>query len=213
MAHDINTPISAIKTSISYLNRKLQEPDEREVLENMQVCTEKIISMVNSMRNQIRNLGASDKQKIIVRKVIKDTEIILRNELVRTGCNINVYCDDDITVFGESNKLSQVITNIVINSIQAYEENKIKGSIDISVSTTNKDVIIKIEDKACGIPDTIKDYIFKNILTTKGVSGTGIGLYLCYSVIKGSFGGDITLNSTTGIGTTFEIKIPNKEEI
>lgn len=213
MAHDINTPISAIKTSISYLNRKLQNPDEREVLENMQVCTEKIISMVNSMRNQIRNLGASDKQEIIVRKVIKDTEIIVRNELVRTGCNINVDCNDDIVVFGESNKLGQVITNIVMNSIQAYEGNKTKGDIDIVVVNTGKEIIIKIEDKAGGVPDGIKDYIFKNILTTKGVSGTGIGLYLCYSVIKGSFGGDIILNTTTGVGTIFEIKIPNKEVI
>ncbi|MNV50546.1 Sensor protein EvgS precursor [compost metagenome] len=68
--------------------------------------------------------------------------------------------------------------------------------------------MIKITDFAGGIDDSIKPYIFKNILTTKGTIGTGLGLYLAYSVIKGVFGGDITFESEKGLGTTFYITIP-----
>ena len=70
------------------------------------------------------------------------------------------------------------------------------------------EAIIRIEDFAGGIPESVRPYIFKNILTTKGVSGTGFGLYLAYSVIKGAFGGEITFDTETGKGTVFNIIIP-----
>ena len=68
--------------------------------------------------------------------------------------------------------------------------------------------VIKVADYAGGLDESIAPYIFKNILTTKGTSGTGLGLYLAYSVIKGNFNGDITFETSKGEGTTFYIAIP-----
>lgn len=73
---------------------------------------------------------------------------------------------------------------------------------------TKKQALIKIVDFGGGLDESVKPYIFKSILTTKGIAGTGLGLYLAYSVIKGNFNGDITFNSESGIGTTFCITIP-----
>ena len=56
--------------------------------------------------------------------------------------------------------------------------------------------------------ESIKPYVFKNILTTKGIAGTGLGLYLAYSVIKGNFNGEIDFDSKKGEGTSFHIRIP-----
>jgi len=95
---------------------------------------------------------------------------------------------------------------LVINAIQTYNDKG--GEVNLSVYNEGNDSIIKIEDFAGGIPEHIRDNIGKNILTTKGVSGTGFGLYLAYSVIKGDFGGEITFDTELGKGTTFYITIP-----
>ena len=212
MAHDINTPISAINTAVLMLEEQVKEPEQKELLASMKLCTEKIISIVNSMRNQIRNLGSSQKEWFEIGEIIEDCSVIVHNEIKNSGCKMNINVQEKIEVFGEKNKLGQVITNIVMNSIGAYTEKKIKGNIDILAKQEDNKCIIEIKDYAGGIPEHIQPYIFKNILTTKGTKGTGIGLYLAYSVIKGIFLGDIYFESKVGEGTTFFIVIPNKKE-
>ena len=119
---------------------------------------------------------------------------------------LNVDIKEDVIVKGNPAKLSQVVTNIVVNAIQAYEDKG--GEINLKVENSTKEVVISVEDFAGGIPEHIRESIGKNILTTKGVSGTGFGLYLAYSVIKGAFGGEIRFDTEVGKGTTFYITIP-----
>lgn len=208
MAHDINTPISAINTALLMLEEQIEDKEQKETLENMKVCTQRIVSIVNSMRNQIRNLGSSQKEWFKVSKVIEDIPIILHNEIKKSGCTLNINIENDIQIYGETNKLGQVLTNIVMNGLQAYGQNNLKGDIDIVVKQEDNNGIIFIKDKAGGIPENIRPYIFKNILTTKGTKGTGIGLYLAYSIIKGVFSGELSFDSKTGGGTIFYINIP-----
>lgn len=208
VAHDINTPISAIKAGIQMLQEMYVPRDdtEKELLFRMSNCTEKIIKIVNSMRNQIRNLGSNEKINFKIADVINDIRIIAYNEIQKNKCELIVNIRDDVSVYGDPTKLSQVFTNLIINSIQAY--NGAGGKIEIDISNIpNNMCIVKIRDYAGGIPDNIKNFVFKNILTTKGTKGTGLGLYLAYSVIKGEFSGDITFDSEVGKGTTFYITL------
>ncbi|MDD2627296.1 MAG: histidine kinase N-terminal 7TM domain-containing protein [Clostridia bacterium] len=207
VAHDINTPIAAIKSGILMLKERVTSSDEINLLGSMDRCADKIITLVNSMRNQIRNIGTNIKVNIKISDLIKDTRIIINNELMKNNIVLNVDIINEIIIKGEQAKLSQVITNLIINAIQAYEGKG--GTIDIkSYIDESHHAIIKIKDYAGGIPETVREHIFKNILTTKGVSGTGFGLYLAYSIIKGSFGGEISFNTETGKGTEFIINIP-----
>ena len=135
--------------------------------------------------------------------------MIVHNEIMKKGVKVNLNIKEELTVMGNSTKLGQVITNLVMNAIQAYEDSP--GMIDIDVyKSEQNEVVISVEDYAGGIPEHIRSHIFKNILTTKGVSGTGFGLYLAYSVIKGNFGGDMEFETETGKGTKFVIRIPLK---
>lgn len=207
VAHDINTPISAIKSGLLMLKDTVNSDDERMLVARMDSCADKILNLVNSLRNQIRNIGGDEKTNIVISSIINDLKIILHNELTKSKIELNVDIKEDITLLGNSTKLSQVITNIVMNAIQAYEGKP--GEIELNVYRTEKnEAIIRIEDHAGGIPASVKPYIFKNILTTKGVSGTGFGLYLAYSVIKGAFGGEILFDTKEGQGTIFYIIIP-----
>jgi PAS domain S-box-containing protein len=215
VAHDINTPISAIKTGIQLLQEMYVPRDdtEKELLIRMSNCTEKIIKIVNSMRNQIRNLGSDQKSNFKISEVIEDVRIIAYNEFQKNKCELIINIEDDLSVYGDPTKLGQVFTNLFLNAIQAYNEQP--GKIEVSVSKApNNKVMVKVRDYAGGIPEKIKEFVFKNILTTKGTKGTGLGLYLAYSVIKGEFSGDITFESSEGQGTTFYIILDRaKEEI
>ncbi len=209
VAHDINTPISAIKTGILMLEEMTgtRTDSEKEILMRMDNCATKIINIVNSMRNQIRNLGGDTNIDFKISSVVNDIRIITYHELAKNKTTIDISIVDDLSVKGDPTKLGQVLTNLVVNGSQAYGETG--GKIEIIVKEADENTaMITIKDYAGGLDEKIKPYIFKNILTTKGTYGTGLGLYLAYSVIKGNFNGDITFESETGVGTTFMIKIP-----
>ncbi|MNI49566.1 Sporulation kinase E [compost metagenome] len=181
--------------------------DELEILHRMDNCADKIINIVNSMRNQIRNLGGTTKVDFKINDVINDVKIIAYNEVAKHNCKLNINLIDELTTTGDPTKLGQVITNLIVNAVQAYGEGSGKVDVVLSRAPENK-ALIRITDYANGISDDIKPFIFKNILTTKGTKGTGLGLYLAYSVIKGEFGGNITFESEIGHGTTFYVTLP-----
>jgi two-component system, NtrC family, sensor histidine kinase HupT/HoxJ len=213
VAHDINTPISAIKAGLQMLTEMYPSRDEteKELLFRMSNCTEKIIKIVNSMRNQIRNLGSDQKINFKVSEIINDIKIIAYNEIVKSKCELIVEIEDDLSVYGDPTKLGQVFTNLLLNAIQAYDGKGGKIEITVVKAPANK-IMISVRDYAGGIPDRIKEFVFKNILTTKGTNGTGLGLYLAYSVIKGEFSGEITFESAQGEGTTFYIVLDRAKE-
>ena len=96
---------------------------------------------------------------------------------------------------------------MISNSIQAYggEPNK---NIDLIVSKENNNLIISIQDYAGGIPQEVQNKLFKEMITTKGKNGTGLGLFMSYSTIRAHFNGNISFETEEGKGTKFNISIP-----
>jgi len=96
---------------------------------------------------------------------------------------------------------------MVSNSIQAYngEANK---EIDLIVDMSEDDIVISIKDYAKGLPKDVQDKLFKEMITTKGKNGTGLGLFMSYSTIRAHFNGNITFETEKGKGTTFHIILP-----
>lgn len=208
MAHDINTPIATIRMGIDFLNGKYQYTEQEEkMLTAMKISADKITEIVESVRNQIRNTGESQKTNFLLNKVIDNIKILVNNELEKHRCKLLIETEKEISLYGDFGKLSQVVMNIVMNAIQAY--NGEHGEIKLKAYEENSNIIISIEDNAGGIPKKIADGLFKEILTTKGTKGTGFGLYFAKSMIKAEFNGDISFETKEGFGTTFYIKIPN----
>ena len=105
-------------------------------------------------------------------------------------------------------KFRIALNNIINNAIEAY--NKTPGIINLKIYDNKASVFIEVEDYAGGIPEHIKEKLFKQMITTKGKDGTGLGLYICYSTIKGKFNGDLSFTSEEGKGTTFKIVLNKK---
>ena len=103
----------------------------------------------------------------------------------------------------------QVINNIISNSIQAYQsQGKANENIDFRIYKEGNYIVFKISDMAGGLPEKVQDRLFKEMITTKGKNGTGLGLFMSYSNIRAHFNGDLTFESEEGIGTTFKIVLP-----
>ena len=108
------------------------------------------------------------------------------------------------TVFWDQNQIRQVLINIIQNASEAIEE---KGTIDLTVKALDDQQIgIRIKDDGPGMPENIRSNIFNLYFTTKA-KGTGIGLSVVQRIIY-EHGGMITVNSTAGKGSTFDIQLP-----
>ena len=97
--------------------------------------------------------------------------------------------------------------NTLLSKLNLKEENKEK-ILRLGWNKKENNIVISITDFAGGLPQEVRDRLFKEMVTTKGKNGTGLGLYMSYSNIKAHFGGDITYVTETGKGTTFNIIIP-----
>lgn len=211
IAHDINTPITAIRSGLLVLNCRLnnKDKDEKMIIESMTNSAEKISVLVNSLRNQMRNLGSTEDIEINLGELVQDLQVIMYSELIKNKIRININAPEEVKINGSLSKMTQVINNIINNSIKAYKGEG--GMIDINISDNKKEeAIITIEDFAGGIDEKLVPYIFKSVIATSTSPSIGVGLYLAYSIIQGSFKGSLSFESKTKKGTKFTIKIPKK---
>ena len=114
---------------------------------------------------------------------------------------------------GDPSKLGQVLTNVIVNAIDAYKgTERDEAAIDISVSDYRGDRLeIRVRDYACGIPPENFERIFHELFSTKPMGeGTGLGLAICRDIMTNLFSGSIDVESTVGQGTTVILRLPQK---
>jgi len=208
VAHDINTPITAIKSGLLMLRSSVKTDIEKQLIESMTRSADKISGLVNSLKNQMRNFGSNSNTEFSLQELVKDLYVIMHAELTKNNVRLDIKAEQDIWITGNTSKLAQVLTNIIQNAIEAYGNKGGIIDIDIYRDDVNRPVI-KIEDWAGGIKEEIKPMIFKKIVKVNDMPTAGVGLYLANSVIRGSFGGKITFDTKTGRGTRFYITLPN----
>lgn len=80
--------------------------------------------------------------------------------------------------------------------------------IDLILSKQDNNVVISVKDYGMGLPDEVQQKLFKEMITTKGKNGTGLGLFMSYSTIHAHFNGNITFETSKGKGTVFNIILP-----
>ena len=78
----------------------------------------------------------------------------------------------------------------------------------MNIDKKNGNIIISVQDKGCGIPEDIQKKLFKEMTTTKGHNGSGLGLFMSYSTIKGHFKGELSFETAEDKGSIFYIKLP-----
>ncbi|MGE5473423.1 MAG: ATP-binding protein [Ignavibacteriales bacterium] len=164
---------------------------------------------LNAVGNQAREIRQdSQGQTFTLDVLIKSIKLMMEEELIRKGCTLKaaISLDTSTEIKGKYTELMYVLTNIIKNSIDAYERKS--GQIDLLVEKNNENIKFSIKDCGKGIPDRIKKEIFKGAVSSKGMEAAGLGLYVSNAIVKGRFGGRIWFESEEGKGSTFYVAIP-----
>jgi two-component system, NtrC family, sensor kinase len=192
--------------------------DLPKLLSSMKVGAERIREIVLSLRTFSR-LDEADIKKVDIHQGLDSTLLILHNRLqTKAGVEIQIVKNYPLLPEVECypSLLNQVFLNILSNAIDALKGacSEIVPTITISTELADaKQVIIKIADNGCGIPQSVQSQIFNPFFTTKPVGqGTGLGLAICYKIIVDTHGGTLEFTSTPGL-TEFIISIPLMQEI
>lgn len=231
IAHNLRSPIMSIAGATEGLEELIKEYDEsiddplvnshdhHEIATEMQNWIPKIRTYTEYMSDIITTVkgqavALTNEQDVIftVSELVKRVNILMKHELKNSYINLNVQMkiDENSTLVGDVNNLVQVVDNMISNSIQAYNGARGKN-IELEINRIEQNVIITIRDFAGGLPKEVQEKLFKEMVTTKGKNGTGLGLYMSYSNIKAHFGGDITYKTEEGKGTEFNIILPIKQ--
>lgn len=105
--------------------------------------------------------------------------------------------------------LNQVFLNLIVNAADAIEETGRRGTITVATLLDGDDVVVRISDTGCGIPEEVRSKIFDPFFTTKDVGrGSGQGLPLVRGVVQEGHGGTVSVDSVVGQGTTFTVRVP-----
>ena len=186
--------------------------------------------VITAVKGQAVNFNEVSNDKFTVGELLKTVNILMKHELKNALVTLNINCavSESTTIKGNVNSLVQIVNNLISNAIQAYiepdEEQKDNKEditekdnnediakrkiIDLNVTKEKGNIVISVRDYGCGIPPKVQEKLFKSMVTTKGHNGTGLGLFMSYSNIRGHFNGDLKFTSEVGKGTTFYIIIP-----
>ncbi len=228
IAHNLKTPIMSISGAaeglidlikeydLSIDDPEVNSQDHHDIAKDMsqwvakiKTHTEYMSDVITAVKGQAVTLSNEEEVTFTVGELLKRVNILMKHELKNAivYLNIAMKTDENCIIHGDVNSLVQVINNMISNSIQAYN-GKPEQTIDLIVESDNKHLVISIKDYGSGIPKNVKDKLFKEMITTKGKNGTGLGLYMSYSTIKAHFNGTIKVESEEKKGTTFCIFLP-----
>lgn len=229
IAHNLKTPIMSIagasqgirelinEYEASIGNEQVTVQDHHDIAKEMAEWNDKIkvyleymTEIINAAKGQAVSMNATMVTEFTAQELVARVQILMRELLMNRGCELNLETNvnKQTCIEGEISAIVQVINNLIMNSIDAYQ--KKPGKINLKVSEDENKLYIRVEDFAGGIPKSVQDKLFKQMITTKGKDGTGLGLYICYSTIKGKFNGEMSFKSEEGKGTEFLIELNKK---
>ena len=171
----------------------------------------RVATLVTAMK-EFAHPDRRERTSADLNRALRNTLAIARNEY-KDVAEIETDFGELPMVSCHASDLNQVFLNLLVNAAHAVGEGVArtgkKGRIRVQTSHEGSSVYIAVEDTGCGIPEAIRDRIFDPFFTTKDVGqGTGQGLAIARSIVVDKHGGQLTFESTVGVGTTFTVVLP-----
>ncbi len=226
VAHEMMNPIAYIsqnitslrgelKTLVDYIVPVLEQRPSAEVshvlvdlpslLQDVETGAQHLREVAFNIRTQARGEELDHQCDVaeVAGFALKLTRSTLRHRihLAARGPSAQVRCGPV--------KLTQVLTNLVVNAIHALDGRESGGTIDLSWTVLEgSKVLLQVEDNGSGIPPELMDKVFEPLFTTKAAGvGTGLGLGICRQLMR-EMGGEMSLRSRVGVGTTVQLTLP-----
>ena len=233
IAHEINTPVGIGVTAASLLDERTQRiidlydsgevkrSDFESYLNAASESSTYILSnlrraadLIHSFKQVATDQSNEDCRKFNIKEYIEYVLLSLRPKLKKTEHDIRLDCPDGLVVFSSPGAFSQLLTNLVMNSLIHGFNGTDKGDIRIGVTEADGSLILKYSDNGKGMDEKTIKNIYNPFFTTKrSHGGTGLGMHIVYNLVTQKLGGQISVESKIEEGTVFDIRVPLKMEV
>lgn len=228
VAHEINTPVGIGVTAASHLREKATElagfyadgkvrrADLEAFLKTANESTEIVLSNLTRASDLIRSFKqvavdqSSEERRIFgLGGYLEEVVLSLQPQLKKTRHKVTVDCDQGLQIDTFPGALSQIVTNLILNSvIHAYNDGQ-AGLLNVMIRESAGAIELVYTDDGKGIPSDQLPHIFDPFFTTRrGQGGSGLGLNIVHNLVTQKLGGAITCESEPGAGTCFRISFP-----
>lgn len=232
ISHNLKTPIfsiagglEAIQDLIAEYDASLDSPqvtkdDMREIGNDMNEWIEKLkkhleymSDIITAVKGQAVTFSENTNIDFHIDEAFKQVQILMQHDLKHSLTNLYTTNEvpETVALKGNMNGLIQVIDNLISNAIYAYKSmGKSDQAIDLSAKyiKSKNSIEIRVKDYGPGLPKEVQEKLFKEMITTKGKEGTGLGLFMSASNIKAQFKGNLSFETAENKGTTFIITLP-----
>ena len=218
ISHELKTPLTPIISWCSILEQDaygVLNPKQRQSIEKIHHNADKLVTMVGDLLDARKlDLGKmafvfSDLSSCkIIQSVFDEYESIMNEKNI----DFSLSCNDDYVVYGDQNRIEQVLKNFIINAIDFVPEN---GKIEIATKRNDPYVTFYVKDNGIGISKENQKKLFQkfyqvNASTTREHGGSGLGLSICKGIVR-SMDGLIGVESNLGDGSIFYFSLPIKD--
>lgn len=216
VAHELNNPLTSVTSLIQATIEDIrcwdkQTPPGEDLIDDL-IFADAELGRAKSIVTSLLGLSRQTQtytEAVNINSVIKDALRVIHNQYKHQDFDIvENYAVDLPKIYGNFANLGQVALNIIQNAIQAVIDRNGTVFLATRFDTETFQVVFSCRDTGPGIPEAIRQNIFKPFFTTKAVGkGTGLGLYICHEIIQ-KHDGTITFEDAGGPGAGFEVRLP-----
>jgi two-component system NtrC family sensor kinase len=228
-AHEINTPVGVAVGAVSHnedalarigsmlSEEEVSEEDLRGELDGLRQSSalalanlRRAASLVQSFKRTSIDQTSEQVRTFDMKELISDVLFSLQGNLKRFPITIDVDCPQAMVLEGVPGLIEQLITNLVMNAVQhAFMDGQRAGTIRIRVRRESDDVHLEFADDGVGMGADQMARIFEPFYTTRrGQGGSGLGLYICYSIVTTRLKGTIQCYGQVPAGCRFDVRFP-----
>jgi signal transduction histidine kinase len=216
MSHELRTPLNAIAGYAELMELGVQGPvsmDQREALERIQRSQRHLLGLINQVLNYARLETGNVRYTLVdvsADAMLRAAEALVFPQMQAKGLRYSYAgCDPMITVRADSEKLQQILLNLLGNALKFTDHS---GEITVSAECTDDTVVVRVRDTGVGIPNEKLALIFDPFVQvdsryTRTRDGIGLGLAISRDLARG-MQGDLTVQSVVGVGSTFTLTLP-----
>lgn len=233
VAHEINTPVGIGVTAASYLKQKTRELEElfeagkmkradfEKYLNTAHDATASTLTNLNRAADLIKSFKqvavdqtSEERRRFQLKEYIENLLLSLRPRYKRTRHTVEVNCPENLEICSYPGAFSQIITNLVINSLIHGFEHIEKGKMVLYASLEGTQLFLHYQDNGCGMDAEQVEKVFDPFFSSKRVQeNAGLGMHIVYNLVTRLLNGRIECQSALGQGTKFTIELPIQEEI
>ncbi|MEI7608516.1 MAG: PAS-domain containing protein [Rhodospirillaceae bacterium] len=232
-AHEINTPLGVSVTVASLFSQRLQElaaelaagrlrrsqmeqyiADGREGCELLMANIQRAADLVHSFKQVAADQTSDELRRFEMGRCLADIVASIGPVWRKAGHRVDIVCPERVDLYGHPGAISQIVTNLITNSVIHGFEPGQSGVLTIAAALAGPETVeLRYGDTGKGIPPAMRSQVFEPFFTTRRNAGsTGLGLHIIYNLVVGRLGGSIELESGDGNGARFVIRFPRSPE-